>query len=788
MKMIKIYRFFFFLLFCSIHLCANSQITDKVKISGEIQNFEEIGVYTILATHANDSIRGTFYDSSFSLPVDSAGSYRIKIIAKGFSTFIADISIQDKSYNLGALTLEPLLNIELQEVVVKSDQCVIKNTGEGHQITNIRGSYLGDAGSIKDMLEWTPGLMSSSWGNIQLVNGKTPIIYIDGRQVANIQLQVLRSEDVAKIEVIREPGARYSTGTQAVVNITLRKKLKDYLGVNVSNALNIGRKISDDADVNLMGKLGKLSSQIAFHYELSNALAYRDLFSSITASSTPLKDIYTNSYGRHLNGYYTFAGLNYAITDKSYTSLQYFGSFTQSDRWSDYNHNLQKGNEAASYSQNTIFPKDKNNAHTITAGYYNTLSKTSSLDVTMSYSTKDNKQKEETVISLLSGNPIIEPYTLHNTSNSNYNLLNFEGNYTFQIGKNFMGAGLSFDYIHNSSKYASKFISNRNTEDLQRTSRKDFVQGAYFSYRRQIIPNLTLKAELRYEYNYTSLKRSGENTNLKFNDFLPFLNLHYQYKKSWWVLAMRRATTRPTISELNSIVSYTDLYHCIMGNPTLKPYITNRFWLAYGIENFETAFYYARRNNKIVTATYLEPELNMICSEPINSDHQQALELNASYSYSKPKFSIRLDASGYYTTLKYSSDTKYNPSKITNWSGSVTLTGNYKVASNFELYGKARYFGPYLDGNMKSGNVWGLNAGVKGKFLKKRLIATLELNDILRKSVTPSWTRIFDGVEENCRNFFDTRKVKIQFQYIINVVPTKYRRKDIGRSANSRAQ
>ena len=108
-----------------------------------------------------------------------------------------------------------------------------KLTGEGLQ-TNIRGSVLENAGSAKDVLAKTPGLIKGQNG-LEVIGKGAPLVYINGRRVSDSsELDRLQSNEIQSVEVITNPGAQYDATVQAVVRIKTIKRQGDGFGFNLN--------------------------------------------------------------------------------------------------------------------------------------------------------------------------------------------------------------------------------------------------------------------------------------------------------------------------------------------------------------------------------------------------------------------------------------------------------------------------------------------------------------------------------------------------------------------------
>lgn len=753
-------------------------------IYGEIGNTDKIGTYSVQAVHDNDTIIGTFYDMTFSLPVDTAGIYAVRIKSFGYVDLVTTIDVKTAGYDLGVLYLQRQKSIDLQEIVVEAKRCIVKRDGTSYEISNIAGTYLGDAGSIKDMLMRTPGLIRDGKGGVRLLNGSTPDIYINERKVTQAELLMLRSNDVAKIEVIRDPDARYKSSVQSVVKITLRKKIKDYVGLNVSDELIVGRKISDEANINISTKTGKLSTLVSFHYELSNKHIWSEQNTEISGTSNygSINDYITDSLTNHRDGYYTLAGLTYDFNSNSYLSMQYNGAYTYSNRHQDIYHTLSEDNTTTLFRELSDVPKDISNRHNASMSYFLKRNALSSLNLGLNYSRiADNSDKYVIIDRYGSIDDESDTHSVIN-SKSRYDLLSFEGNYAFAINKiNKFGVGVSSDYISNNYTY----IESQSEQD---SKRKDFVQGVYVTYNVPI-EKFRLFTQLRYEYNRSTLDNSSSKENVSYHNILPFVRLLYMINNNDFIqIAYRSFSNRPSISQLSNIISYADMLHSSVGNPSLKSENYNNIWLTCYIGKLNASLYYRYGKDAIVNGTFMRSDSRDILTKPVNARYRSQWSLNCDYSISSPEYSLNFGVIESYTTVKYPIIENMENSPLYNWHTSISISGSWYFYKEMEFYMSASYNSPFLDGNLRTGDMWRLDLGIKGRFLKNRLIASINCSDLLAKGVTPYWDSNFANVNEWRRNHFDTRTIGFSIQYLFNIVKSNFRNSDVGSSAKDRAR
>lgn len=116
----------------------------------------------------------------------------------------------------------------------KAKKINIRRDGRDYTISNIQGTHLGNAGNLVDMLKWTPGITVSRNGQEETFNvfgrGEADV-YVNGRKVkTSAELRGQKSNLVTKIEIIRDPDVQYSGSTKAVIRISTRRPVEDYMG------------------------------------------------------------------------------------------------------------------------------------------------------------------------------------------------------------------------------------------------------------------------------------------------------------------------------------------------------------------------------------------------------------------------------------------------------------------------------------------------------------------------------------------------------------------------------
>ena len=672
-------------------------------------------------------------------------SFAISILA----CLSAASQVNDDSTNV--VTTDSI-NVLLQEVSVIAPKAVIHRDGLNYSISNLSGTHIGEAGTLYDMLGWTPGIVTYDINNIK-AGGSMSVgaIYINEQKVAdrNILLSIPSSQ-VSKIEVIRDLGVRYSAESGAVIKITLKKQLKDYIGLSVTNNLEIRRRVSDDGWVNLSGKYGKFSFSGSLVGQYANRKIYDNGGTNIfnTEGGPAYSDVFDSEYTAIKTGPLWNVGLNYLAKPTLNFILQYSGNSTNVDFKEHKIHQLSMNDVEATLDENTVIPHRKSSGHNLTSGMTYFSPSGHFFNLTLSYS---HQNKGETqLIDILNTTDNI--HTSKNiVSSSKYDLLDAEANWRFSRRGNGWGLGYNLSVIKNSYDFINDGIG-------QPTIRKDYTNILYGSWGRKI-KKLRLDLGARLMHNITELTQSATASDKQTLVLRPYISLKYNIADSYSIgTYYTMFVGYPTISQLNPAVVYSDTLHYDKGNENLENVYTHKLALFANIKDVSLGVDLKRINNMIVTGSFPYGENGAIIDQPINSLFSNDVTFKVSYSTSIGK--LRIDPE-----IEYS----YQFTKLPDISGMinkefgqhniyVSCDLSYKFWKTAEAFSRFSYQSPWYDSNMRIGRTLRLNIGMSKTFLDGRLRTAIELTDLIGEAVTPRWSIDFSNIKQWQRNRYDTHE------------------------------
>lgn len=672
------------------------------------------------------------------------------------------------------------INVLLQEVSVIAPKAVIHRDGLNYSISNLSGTHIGEAGTLYDMLGWTPGIVTYDINNIK-AGGSMSVgtIYINEQKVAdrNILLSIPSSQ-VYKIEVIRDLGVRYSAESGAVIKITLKKQLKDYIGLSVTNNLEIRRRVSDDGWVNLSGKYGKFSFSGSLVGQYANRKIYDNGGTTIfnTDGKPAYSDVFDSEYTAIKTGPLWNIGLNYLAKPTLNFILQYSGNSINVDFKEHKVHQLSMNGIETALDENTVIPHRKSSGHNLTSGMTYFSPSGHFFNLTLSYS-HQNKGETQLIDILNTTDNILTSKNI--TSSSKYDLLDAETNWRFSHKGNDWGLGYNLSIIKNSYDFINDGIG-------QPTIRKDYTNILYGSWGRKI-NKLRLDLGARLMHNITKLTQSSTASDKHTLVLRPYISLKYNIADNYSIgTYYTMFVGYPTISQLNPAVVYSDTLHYDKGNENLENVYTHKLAFFANIKDVSLGVDLKRINKMIVTGSFPYGGNGAIIDQPINSLYSNDVTLKASYSTNIG--SLRIDPE-----IEYS----YQFTKLPNISGMinrefgqhniyVSCDLSYKFWKTAEAFCRFSYQSPWYDSNMRVGRTLRLNIGMSKTFLDGRLRTAIELADLIGEAVTPRWSIDFSNIKQWQRNRYDTRGVKLTIRYTFNSVNTSFRNAQINKSSDGR--
>lgn len=653
---------------------------------------------------------------------------------------------------------------QLNEIVVTAKKVVLRNKGMNYTISNIKGSYIGNAGNLMDMLSWTPGISVTNNETISVLGrGENPLIYVNGVKIMDTsELYSLTSSNVSKIEIIREPGADYPVGTSSVILITTVKPISEMINGEVTENAIIRRAFNNKLRATTYGRIKRVSFNASLAYEENRSRQSAD-YNLDVVTDTPAND-YSQTFAQSTRfgnrSLLWFVGANYVAKNKSTYLLQYSGTYGDNDnRYNTYRTiSSLLSTQSEEYSTTTNDAPQKHNL----LGSGTVKISGGTLKLVATYNHLNNFTKDKYVVSDLA--------QLHSSDyRYKYDMVTFQGDYSHKLsslGKHsfgfYLGYSDNFMNLDYSTKSGSQIVTGSNkwaelyysmNVELGKWSVAGGVRG-------------------RYEYD-TSKENDADKNTLTCRNLSPKASVSYSLSDDYTLSASYALFyDLPTFRQINPALRLSNYIFYSQGNPDLKQAYTNRFNVTANLKRFTLMSEYYDCHNTIFNVT--EPYVDgTFLRHPENMLHTSDFLLAAEYT-AMPTSQIRVygRVMGVSSHLQY----YYNSEllKTNDYSMEMNVNAAYRVGA-FSFFVTGRYDTPQKVDTRRLSYRLALNVGADCTLMRNKLYIRVEGQDLFNRSVTPSWSEYSPMLYQHRVNRYDTRGLSVSLRYKFTSAKTGFK-------------
>lgn len=502
-----------------------------------------------------------------------------------------------------------------------------KLTGEGLQ-TSIRGSVLENAGSAKDVLAKTPGVINGQNG-LEVIGKGAPLVYINGHKVTDSsELERLQSNEIQSIEVITNPGAQYDATVRAVVRIkTIRRQGDGFsFNLNASDAQSLKWEKGNDAfgSLNVNYRTGGVDVFGGINYSKNTARQESDL-EKATYGLRPTGGVWFMENKSHLvNEYlgsslYGNAGVNWQLSDNHFLGGKIeWGKTLAHDVMTAVDDDVRLDGEPLDKLR-TVSNDDMGNPSPYNIGgnlYYNgVVGGKLGIDVNLDYyGTEDSSS------SVTKENSMITPdiVSLNSESGNSSRMYAAKAVLSYPVWKGQLQVGTEETFSRRADWYNISGIDAIPASDA--TVKEDNIAG-FASYACYLPGVGQLMGGLRYEhvhYAFEDVLNPANNLERNYNNLFPNATFAGMAGPVQFMLNYSAKTRRPGYAQLSGAVQYDSRYIWQSGNAQLQPTISNDFGIT-AVWKFVTLMVnYSRTDNTIITWSAPYGDTDVVLVKPRN--------------------------------------------------------------------------------------------------------------------------------------------------------------------------
>jgi Outer membrane protein beta-barrel family/Carboxypeptidase regulatory-like domain len=764
--------------FCTIS--ATAQVTVKGIITDQTGAALPFASVALIKSADSSLVTGavTKEDGSYAIPNIAVGDYRILAAFLGYPSVYSDLftlaagnttaTVEIKMNNEGKLLKEAVITAQRPLFEQKADRLVV----------NVANSPVAAGGTALEILTKVPGVAIIQ-DKVTLGGSQSLQIWIDGKPSQytdiNLALRNMPGDQIDRIELISQPGAKYDAAGGPVLNIILKRNAN--LGFTGTASLTLGGYRHAFNDIGYPSRdFYRVNPSLTLNYRkgkwnLFGNTSYNqgDYFSVITTD----RFIQTEAYrGRNyeISKYdYTNlrAGADYYITenttigvtargwqrngDENANSLtRVFDNGVATEKGSFVTENLSDNyREGYSGSFNVTHHFDTTQQRTLTFdadyNYFNNIS-TNNLAIYPS--------QLSSFVSL-SRQQVRQPVDLY-VAKADY-VHPIDSTTTLETGLK-----SSIATIDNSlAFYRSEVLSASESNDFLY---QENINAAYASVRKTL-KKWEMNAGLRAE----QTRASGTTDNVKVLDrdyiqLFPSGSLMYKINKEMGIQASySRRVNRPGFDQQNPFSYFIDSLTYTRGNPKLLPETQNVGQLNFVYNGQPVAGVSVSRTNDVIieNAPQLEGTRTFTTSENLAEYTNVAFQLNFPIKLGK-----WIDGFGGNQAIlnAYNADyrnVKYDVAKwhwLAYWGVTANLPGDIKAEVN------GYYLTSFLNEFLVIDNLGALNVGISKSFWDARGKFSLNWNDVFYSEKTSAVIDLADvAVNFNQRSY--SQNVRVSFSY-----------------------
>lgn len=783
------YLYIILLLFIPAQINAQN-IKNKGIITGVVldaDNKKGMDFCTVTLINSKDSsiVTGVLTNENGIYKIDNVtnGKYIIKVSFVGhIPSFKNDIEVSEKNVeiNLSPIFLK-LKQLKTVEIVAEKNTLQLE---PDKKVFNVDKSIITQGGTAADVLKNVPTINVDADGNMNLRGSDNITIYIDGRQSAQMSsnptqaLQQLPAGMIEKIEIITNPDSRFeASGSTGIINIVTKKNSQQGFnggitsGFGSNDKFNTINKFNNSITLNYQQKKVNLFTSYSQRYDTRTGFGIMDLDNFINSNIPKLSQ---NSNSLNLNRTHNIKlGFDYNISKSLVTGIsasRNFGYQNNDENVVFYTQNA----KSDTIAKNKRISGTLNDSKNFDAAYF--LKKTfkkplHTIGIDASYS--ENKNNQFTDYSDYGYN-LVEKYYLNNplivkvTQPTNNKTYNIQSDYSNSIKKIKLEAGI---------RYTNRIIDNIFNLDTLNTNQSKTFEN-YFTYNEKVaasyvsasseVSEFKLKAGLRGENtNYLFEQKSlGVNFSNIYFSLFPTASIGKKLKNEIdFSLSYSKRINRPATGNLNPLPDITNPNNIMVGNPNLKPVFIHAFeanFSKYFGQQFVLTTFYLRRqiNNVQRYKTIDSAGIGTVTFRNLNNSTNYGIEI-----VTKNQLSNKIDITSNLNIFEQ----QLNGNNIVeglnnrNFAATIRLILNAKLPKEINFQLSANYNSPTrsLIGNIKA--LGFAEIGLRRDFLKRKLSASLSLNDIFDTQIF----RLKIGTSDFSQNMKRKRETRI-IQFSLN--------------------
>lgn len=753
------------LLFASFSMLAQSTISGKV--TDEKKQPVSFANVVLYETENNKAIKATSVgDDGMYLFKDVVnGNYIVEVSLLGYKTEKSIVLKIESSKRVTAdFMLKEDLPENLGEVTIIAKKPVITQSAE-KLVVNLENSEMVNT-NVRDVVKKIPGIIVTG-GNLSYAGQSNVRILINGKQTSYMDMQTLLREmpadNIAKIELVQQPGAEYDAdGSGAILNIVLKKNVKLGTYGTLKSMVGYVNDFTFRKSASIASFKDKINWQASASY--SRGSWREDLRISRKVGNDTYDQFSRSPFDP--NTLRLSGGLDYYINKKHTTGISVQRTGSSSNRVTDNTTNITSNGTTEALETDNRF--ERNWTLYVINPYYEYDNDVNKLTLDFNY-VDYNSTNENNLFKV--GQSNVAYNNQRYFQDANYKIYTYKADYKRKLSKKTtLSAGVKFSDVDSDSDLKALVQNNsgdfvNNPGQTNRFLIDENIMAAYTKLNISL-DNWSFSGGLRWEQSETKGTSQNLNTSLDrtIAKFFPSLSVSRKITDNISAnIAYSYRIQRPSYETLNPFVYYYDPFTFEQGNPTLRPALTNsfRFNLTYENRPFFSVGY-SKTNDTLFELI----SQNDTTSETSRSVINLAKNENWSFSLFAPLSFIN-GLEGYTGVIvNYNRFMSENLNPVLDnkkWNMTWFTSAEYTLPWNIQSEISGYYTSGGFDGQIEFDWIAGIDIAFSKKFLEDRLKVSVELEELLDRKF--NGTISYDNISAKTISNFPRRNVFLQLSY-----------------------
>lgn len=731
----------------------------------------------------------------------SSGSYDLNVSFIGLqdmSQSAIELS-KDEAKDLGTLTMYNS-SVQLEAAVVTAQRAMVEIKSD-RTVFNVQGTINSSGDNGIDLLRKAPGVLVDNNDNITVLGRTGVLFYVDGKRLPlsgddlTAYLQNLSSDQIDKIDIITNPGAKYEAEGNAGI-IDIRLKRNENYGTNGSVSATSARASTwrNNASLNLnhrnkiLNSFGQLSMNDS---EFRQKMFFDDYLNGVRVANDNME---LNSN----RGVFLRWGTDFNIAKNQTIGFLVSGNLRENERRGD-SESLLSSIATPEQVDSVLIANNTSegdfNSQTYNINYVFNGEK-SSLNVDADYGRyrRDNDTNQPNTYYLPDLETVTTEVNTAFTSPTDIDILTFKADYEMDLAGGRLGVGSKLSRVETDNTFLFYEVEDGVRIQDDRRSNNFFydetVYAGYFNYSRQLSERINMNAGLRVERTDATgdlqafLPELQEPpVDFEYTSYFPSFGLSYTATpENVFSLNYGRRINRPDYNVLNPFKSQLNELAFSKGNPFLQPEIVNNIEFGYLWKyRYNIKLAYSKTTDQItrlIGPDESDPRASFINWDNLAEQIVYSINISAPIQISKI-WSAYINLSG--THLNNQAD--YGDGVIIDlqaFTYNIYQQHTIKLPAGFTGEISGWFNGPGIWGGVfEFDTSWSLNFGLQKRFLDDKLNVRLSVQDVFHQAFW-SGASEFNGLRSVGRGEWDSRRGSLTVSYNFGNEKVKSRNRKTG--------